>query len=201
MGVWGTILAGAATVGGVAIGQPWIGPVVGAVIAGKEQSDAAKKAGQQQIAAGNQAMDIGSQMYNSQTALLSPWRTGGQSALNAELGFLGLPSTGAPMAAPAGSTLGTAGAPTNASTGSAAPPGMQEGAISDPSANGGYAGVSPGTATLGSVSSYTAPGSYGPKSNPRPSFKVKNAAGDTKTVSAELVADAQKDGWSVVGAA
>lgn len=201
MGLWGTILGGAASmIPGVG---PILGPVVGAAVNGIEQSKAANKAGQQQIDAGNRAMDIGSQMYNSQTALLSPYRQAGGTALNAELAFLGLPQTGGmPMAGPIGNTLGTAGQSGNGVTGpSASYMSMKDmGAISDPNVNGGFAGQSPGTGTLGSVSSYQSNDSYGPKSNPRPMLKMKNTAtGETQTVSAELVAEKQKDGWTVVG--
>ena len=194
MGVWGTIAGVAGTVGGSMIGAPWLGAVAAAAVNGIESANASKTAGQQQISAGNQALNVAGGAFGQQQALLAPWRQAGQTGLNAELGFLGLPQTsGVSMPAASGSTLGTAG-PTPAYT--LTRDDGQTGSISDPNANGGYAGQSPGTATLGSVSSYKAPGPYGPTSNPTPMLRVKLADGTLTTAHANEV----PKGASVIGA-
>jgi hypothetical protein len=201
MGLWGTIAGvGASLIPGVG---PVLGPIVGAAVNGVEQSKAAKDASQAQVSAGNKALDLYSNIYGQQRADLAPYRSAGTSALGAEMSLLGLPGLGAMPSGPMGyASAGDSTQPYTGLTGAAGAYGSKGGAISDPNANGGYAGQVPGTATLGargSVADTTS--SYGPKSSPVPTLKVQGPNGQVYMIPADQAADAQKNGGQVIGPA
>jgi len=170
----------------------------------KKQSDASKQAAQTQTDASNQALGLQSQIYQQTRSDLSPYRNAGTSALGAEMGLLGLnPAAmgggGMDQMQHISGVAGGAG-PANGLTGPAGPYGSQGGAISDPSANGGYGGQVPGTGTLGSSGSAADNNSsYGPKSSPIPQLKVQAPDGTIYLVPANQAGDAQKNGGKVIG--
>ena len=197
MGLWGTIAGGVASlIPGVG---PIVGPIVGAAVNGVEQSKAAKDASQAQVNAGNQALGLYQGIYNQQRSDLAPYRTAGTSALGAEMGLLGL-NPGALQTIGGGAQMaaGLMGG-SQPYTGLTGP---HVGALSDPNANGGYAGQVPGTNTLGSRGSVAdTTSSYGPKTNPVPTLKVQGPDGQVYLIPADQAGDAQKNGGRVLGSA
>jgi hypothetical protein len=205
MGIWGTIAGiGASLIPGVG---PVLGPVVGGIVNGAEQTKAAHTAADQQVAAGNKALDLYSGIYGQQRSDLSPYRNAGSSALSREMSLLGLdPSTlgslGAGMQSNSGSSGGNG--PANGLTrNSSANYPLEMGAISDPNANGGYAGQVPGTATLGDPGGFannTSTG-YAPHSQPQPNFKGLTPDGRTVVVPFAQRAEFEQNNGKILGTA
>ena len=166
----------------IAAGISAIGGLAGAAI----QSHQTSKAADAQTKAGEQAQ-----------ANLKPFQDTGTQAFQTLGGLMGLGGGGGQVSTPALSGTGPQGALTRNSSANYPLP---IGAISDPSKNGGYAGQVPGTATLGSASSYAnpqAPG-YGPQSSPVPKVKMQAPDGSVQDVSADQVGFYQSKGAKVV---
>ena len=171
---------------------PVVGPIVGGIIQGAEESKTAKNAANQQVAATDKAIalrqpfvDTGTQAFQTLGALMGLGGGGGQAQTQSAL--------------PA--------APQNGLTrDSSANYPMKMGAISDPSVLGGNAAQAPGgggalmgtpgqVATQQAASSYP---SYGPKSSPIPQVTMKAPDGTTQAVPADQIDYWVKKGASVV---
>lgn len=136
---------------------------------------------------------------NQAQANLKPFQDTGTQAFQTLGGLMGLGGGGGGAV----QTPQLSGKPTGVVTGpSASYMKMSDmGAISDPSKNGGYAGQAPGTATLGSASSYanpSAPG-YAPHSSPVPNVKMQAPDGSVQDIPADQVGHYTQLGAKVVG--
>jgi hypothetical protein len=172
---------------------PVVGPIVGGIIQGAEESKTAKNAANQQVAATNQAI-----------GLLKPYSDTGTKAFNTLGSLMGLGTSGGGGTMPAvQSSLGTTGQVTGPSTNY--PSTM--GAISDPSVLGGNSAQAPGgggalMGTPGQVAASQAASSYpsyGPKGSPVPQVTMKAPDGSTNQVPADQVSYWTQKGATVIG--
>ena len=169
---------------------PVVGPIVGGIIQGAEESKTAKNAAKQQVAATDKAI-----------GLLKPYADTGGQAFQTLGSLMGLGKSGGGGTMPTTmSSLGNTGQVTGPSTNYPS----EMGAISDPSVLGGNSAQAPGgggalmgtpgqVATSQAASSY--PG-YGPKTSPVPMVTVTSPDGkETQQVPAD-----QSDYWRQKGA-
>jgi hypothetical protein len=171
---------------------PVVGPIVGGIIQGAEESKTAKNAANQQVAATNQAI-----------GLLKPYADTGGQAFQTLGSLMGLGTSGGGGTMPATmSSLGSTGQQNFQTR-----PIQNAGAISDPSVLGGNAAQAPGgggalMGTPGQVAANQAASSYpgyGPKSSPVPMVTMKAPDGSTQQVSADTVSCWTQKGAQVVG--
>lgn len=169
---------------------PVVGPIVGGIVQGAEESHTAKKAADQQVAATDKAIgmlkpyaDTGGQAFQTLGSLMGLGKSGGGGTMPTTMSSLG-------------NTI-----PTNHLTG---PTGG--GALSDPSVLGGNSAQAPGgggalmgtpgqVATQQAASSYP---SYTPHTSPIPQVTMRAPDGSTQQVSADTVSYWQQKGAQVV---
>lgn len=169
---------------------PVVGPIVGGIIQGAEESKTAHKAADQQVAATDKAI-----------GMLKPYADTGGQAFQTLGSLMGLGKSGGGGTMP--TTMSSLGqvAPTNHLTG---PTGG--GTLSDPSVLGGNSAQAPGgggalmgtpgqVATSQAASSY--PG-YGPKTSPVPQVTMRGPDGSTQAVPADQVSYWTQKGATVV---
>lgn len=188
--------------------MPFIALGVGGIITGlvgaKMQSNAANKATDAQTAAGEKALALQSQIYNTTRGDLGPYREAGVTALNDQHGLmalLGLP-VGAGMA-PAGGPVGQ-----GLGTGQAMDPGYNAAQANFDrfSPTGGYIGkdmpmsekMTNPNVTIDS-SGYTARQHGADPNQAIPKYKVRTPDGTVVQVPADKLADAVQHGGTSLG--
>jgi len=181
---------------------PGVGPFLGPAIAGMgiaaDQADAAKKAAEQQVAAGDKAIDLQRDIYNQTRADLGPYRDVGGQAMGTLGAAMGLPGGGGAPPGPGDPGIGLGRSTTGATmypdgtTGRIRPPDAPVTGRAQPRA--GRLGDAVPVAQQRTASSMTPAGGQMDSSMVR----MQSPTGQMVMVPAAKVAEAQQMGGKVV---